>query len=430
MNKMFKRISLVILVFFLYLPLSAVEIQGIIFADYYGDVEPSTPYENIRSRFYFQPAMSGSLFNYAVDFVISANLFYDPVYDPSLIVSENILKEAWLFIPFENFDLSFGQKIVSPGMVDVFSPLNIVNSEHAYKLSLDDPYDGRRADLLAQIVYYPNFDDSIELIYVPFPRPDYEPTNPVNMIYQYIDIDILFNSDPYMIDNGHSFFLAYNHISTGFDLQVNYACYIDQTPNFDLTDLTNAGTLTGDAESIYSRNHTFGGSYSTSFGGITLVEELAVNLTEDPDGTRPGIKNSDITFNSQITGTLPGGTFAQMNIIYQYVINFNKNGTVYSDNIDKFLIDEFNTYFNQPVQNIAFVIAHLHNSFFHDRLYVALNGGYFHPVIYLAPRIAFAISDGMKIETGADIKTGEPSDKFLARGNLMDNYFVRLKYEY
>ena len=343
---------------------------------------------------------------------------------------ENILKEAYLFIPFENFDLSFGQKIVSPGMVDVFSPLNIVNSEYAYKLSLDDPYDGRRADLLLQILYYPNFDDSIELVYVPFPRPDYEPAGPVNMIYQDIDIDILFDSNPYMTDNGHSFFFAYSHISNNFDFQVNYAYYTEQTPNFDLTALTGTSPLTGNAVSMYTKNHTFGGSYSTSFSGIALVEELAVNLTEDINGTKPGIKNSDITINSQITGTLPGGTFAQINIIYQYVVNFNKSGTVYSDNIDEYLIDEFNTYFNQPVQNIAFVITHLHNSFFHDRLYVALNAGYFHPVLYLAPRIAFAISDGMKIETGADIKTGEPSDKFLARGNLMDNYFIRLKYEY
>ena len=69
---MFKKISVVIVVFFLYLPLSAIEIQGIIFADYYGDLEPSTPYENIRSRFYFQPALSGSMFSYAVDFIISA----------------------------------------------------------------------------------------------------------------------------------------------------------------------------------------------------------------------------------------------------------------------------------------------------------------------------------------------------------------------
>ncbi|MEA1911987.1 MAG: hypothetical protein U9N32_10015, partial [Spirochaetota bacterium] len=102
-----------------------------------------------------------------------------------------------------------------------------------------------------------------------------------------------------------------------------------------------------------------------------------------------------------------------------------------SSNIDDLLIDEFNNYFNQPVQNIAFLIGHLHNSFFREKLYLALNVGFFFSTdIYLAPRIAYALSDTMKIEAGADIKTDEPSDYTLARGNLSDNYYVRLKYEY
>ncbi|MCK5674266.1 MAG: hypothetical protein KAH95_12875, partial [Spirochaetales bacterium] len=125
-----------------------------------------------------------------------------------------------------------------------------------------------------------------------------------------------------------------------------------------------------------------------------------------------------------------GGTFAQLNIIYQYIINFDEGKTSYPNNVEAELVEEFNGYFNQPVEHIAFAIIHLHNSFFHDKLYLALNAGYIHPNVYLAPRISYTISDGMKIETGADINTGEPSDKFLARGNLWDNYYVRLKYEF
>ncbi len=302
MNEIAKKISLIILVLIISAPLFALDFQGIIFADYYGEIEPSTNYENLRGRLYFQPGLSGSLFNYSMDFVLSANLFYDPIGDPDLIVPENILREAYISVPFDNFDLSLGQKIVSPGMVDVFSPLNIVNGEYAYKLSLDDPYNGKRADLLAQIQYYPNFDNSIELVYVPFPRPDYEPTNPINMNYPgIIDIDILFNSDPYMLDNAHSFFLTYNHISPGFDLQLNYAYYTEQTPSFNTENLTSGALLTGDVESIYTRNQTLGGAYGTSFGGIALVEEVAFNMTKDLPGDKIGIRNSDITINSQIT---------------------------------------------------------------------------------------------------------------------------------
>lgn len=430
MGKVIKKVSLIILVVFLSAPLFALDFQGIMFADYYGDIEYTTDYENIRSRLYFQPAISGSLFDYTVDFELSANLFYDPLGDPDLIEAENILREAYFFIPFGNVDISLGQKFVSPGMTDVFSPLNNVNGEYAYKLSLDDPYDGRRADLMVQIQYYPNFDDSIQLIYVPFPRPDYEPDKTVNMVYQDIDIDFSFDSDPYMLDNAHSLFLSYSHISASFDLQLNYAFYTEQTPNFDL-DLINGSPLTGDVSLLYTRNHIFGGAYGTSFGGYAFVEEVAFNFTEDLDGTNIGIKNSDITLNSQITGTLPGGTFAQLNIIYQHIINFDRGDNTYPDSVQEDLVEEFNTYFNQPVQNIAFLIGHIHNSFFHDRLYLALNAGFFFSTdIYLAPRVAFVLSDGIKLETGADIKTGEYSKKYLTRGNLMDNYFVRLKYEY
>ena len=174
----------------------ALDFHGVIFADYYGDIEYSTDYDNIRSRLYYQSILSGSLFNSTVDFELSANLFYDPLGDPNLIEPENILREAYLFIPFDNIDLFLGQKFVSPGMTDVFSPLNSVNGEYAYKLSLDDPYDGKRADLMVQIQYYPNFDDSIQLIYVPCPRPDYEPTEPINMVVNPdIDIDFSFDAD-------------------------------------------------------------------------------------------------------------------------------------------------------------------------------------------------------------------------------------------
>ena len=181
MKKVFKKLSLLIVVLFLTTSLFALDFQGILFADYYGDIEPTTGYENIKGRLYYQPVLSGSLFDYAMDFKISANLYYDFLGDPNLVAPENILREAYLFFPFDNFDLFVGQKIVSPGMADVFSPLNCVNGEYAFKLSLDDPYEGKRADALVQVRYYPSYDDLIELVYVPFPRPDYEPTAPVNL---------------------------------------------------------------------------------------------------------------------------------------------------------------------------------------------------------------------------------------------------------
>jgi len=368
-----------------------------------------------------------------VDYEISANLYYDFISDPNFINPENILREAYVSIPFENFDISIGQKIVSPGMTDVFSPLNVVNGEYAFKLSLDDPYEGKRADALLQITYYPTYDDSIELVYVPVPRPDFEPTAPVHIADTNVDVDVDFYAAPYLLDRMHSLFLSYTHFDFDYDLQLSYAFYTEQTPNFDISSLEYDEAqkkLSGIAETFYSRNHTLGGAYGTSFNGIALVEEIAFNLTEDFSGTKIGIKNSDITLNTQITGTVWGGTLAQLNIIYQYVINFNKGATPYSSAIQAVLAEEFNGFYNQPVEHIVFAIAHFQNSFFHDKLTVSLNAGYLHPDVYLAPRVAFAITDGLQVAVGADYKTGEPPERALARGNLVDNYYIRLKYEY
>ncbi len=414
------------------------DFQGIVFADYYGTVEPDYPYTNLRNRFYFQPSLSGDLFNYALEYTLSANLFYDPLASSSKISSdnfvnpENILREAYLLIPFSNFDLTVGQKTLSPGMTDVFSPLNNINGSYSFKLSLDDPYDSSRSDFMIQLQYYPGFDDSIQFVYVPFPRPDYESIKTVDMVYpsSNIDINFNFNTDPYLGADKGSFFVSYNHMSPGFDFQLDYAFYTKQTPNFDLSNLSYGSELTGTVNSKYTRNHTFGAAWSTGFNGITLVEELAANITEDFSGTEIGIKNSDITFNSQITGTIFFGIFAQLNVIYQYVINFDKAGLIYSNGIDSLLKDEFNTYFNQPQQHIAFAIAHFQKSFFREKLNLALNAAYLYPQVYIAPRISYSLSDRYNIESGADIKTGTPSDYFLARGNLVDNFFVRLKYEY
>ncbi|MBC8452255.1 MAG: hypothetical protein H8D65_00195 [Spirochaetes bacterium] len=433
MKKMVKKICCILMLLLLSLTLAAIDFQGVLFADYYGGVEPTIGYENLRGRLYYQPKLAGSLFDYALDFEISANIYYDFISTPSFIKPENILREAYLSMPFDNFDISIGQKFVSPGMTDVFSPLNAINGEYAFKLSLDDPYEGKRADALIQFTYYPTYDDSIELVYVPVPRPDLDPAASITISDTNVDVNVIFDADPYLLESAHSLFLSYKHYGFDFDLQVSYAFYTEQTPNFDISLLEySGGVLTGDAAAVYTKNHTFGGAYGTSINGIALVEEVAFNVTEDFSGTEIGIKNSDITFNTQITGTLWGGTLAQLNIIYQYVINFDKGVTPFDSAVQAVAVmtEEFNGFFNQPVEHIVFAIAHFQNSFFHDKLTVSLNAGYLHPDVYLAPRAAFALSDGLQITVGADLKTGDPPDRDLARGNLTDNFYVRLKYEY
>jgi hypothetical protein len=196
-----------------------------------------------------------------------------------------------------------------------------------------------------------------------------------------------------------------------------YANYINSTHNYDLS-LLDSGII----QKKYNRMQTVGVSFSSSLGPIAIVEELAFNLTEDFNGKDKGIKNSDITLNSQFTGTLFGGPMAQLNMVYQYVINYKKSGS----DLEKAIYDVH----LQPTDHILFFIGHMRQTFLREKLYLAINMGFFFSTdVYIAPRINYAISDNLSLESGADIYTGEYKNKALERYLGGDNFFFRIKYE-
>jgi len=402
------------------------------FADYYGRIESDETYQNLRNRYYIQPELRTSLFNNIIDLELSANLWYQPIGSKEFIAPENILREAYITAPMGSFDITLGQKFVTFGFADAFSPLNVLNGSNTTILSLDDNTDGKRPDLMLQIQYYPNFDDSIELIYEPFPRPDYKPPQEIEGTGTNSSVTTQFDNPAYLTDSSHSIFARYYHIAPSFDMQLVYAWYIDKTPAFDLTVLNdNGSSLTGTINTYYNRSQLFGGAFSTTLGEIVLSEDMAFTLTGDLEGKDPGTKNSSFASNTQLTGSILHGTFAQLNIIYQHFLNYDSLDAQYTTSSFSRLIDEINDFHIQPQQNIAFFIGHLHRSFLREKLYTALNIGFFFSTdVYLAPRISYNLTDRFKLETGADIRTGEPSDNDLVRTADEDNFFVRLKYEY
>jgi len=428
------KIRIFLLGIICYMPFAsyAADVRVLTFADYYGQIEPGESYENLRNRYYIQPELRTSLFNNYMDLELSGNFWYQPIGTEEFTAPENIIREAYISTALGSFDMSLGQKFETFGFADAFSPLNILNGSNTTIFSLDDSIDAKRADLMFQIQFYPNFDDTIELIYEPFPRPDYDPRESIDGSEENSLVSIQMESPSYLTQSAHSFFARYYHISPGFDMQLVYAWYRDKTPGFDLTSLTDNGiNLNGDIETVYTRNHLFGGAISTTMGEIVLSEDIAFTLTEDFEGTDPGVKDSSIAANTQITGSILDGTFAQLNIVYQYFFNYDAVDDPYKSSSYDRLIDEINDYHIQPQQNIAFLIGHLHRSFFREKLYTALNAGFFFSTdVYLAPRISYGFTDRLKIETGADIRTGTPSGNDLVKSADEDNFFVRLKYEY
>jgi hypothetical protein len=420
--------GLLLVLFSLILPaLSAEEFKFVSFYDYYGGIEPSSGYENLRTRFFMAPSFSG--YNDSLDFewLLSARLWVQPLGEPYSIDPWDILHETYLFFPFDNFDFSIGQKIVAYGFADVMGPLNVLHSANRTPLSLDEYFDSRRPDPLLQVRFYPTFEDTIELTYVPVTRPDRERPGPVELPGS--GHRVIWNDEPYLLDNLHSLFLHYSRYGEKADLQLFYGWYTDQTPDFEVVDLDSG--VERDIHTVYNRKHTFGFAYATRAGNSTLSQDIAFNLTKDIEGTDIGGQNSDITVNTQLLVNLPGGILSQYSLVYSWFINHGKHDPGSNPEEAAYLSEEIQNFHTQPLEHIAYIIAHFERSFLREKLKTELNlGFFFSPKLYIAPRLAYALTDHWAFAAGADINLGEPPEFDLRRNPWNDNFYLRLLYRY
>jgi len=422
-----KNIHLTVLLVLLIAPLSAVDIELDVYSDIYWNIEPSEEIEVLRNQYFIQPAFSGYHDDSGLEWHLRTNFYYQLYDEPQVIAWQDIIDEAYLFLPIGPFDISLGQKYHFLGFSDVYSSLNSINGNRRKQFSMTQSYLNRQSDLMLHIQYYPTFEDSIEFIYIPFSRPDTERQDRVSLQSENINAQVNLEHQPYLTDQLHNFYVVYNRYSFAFDIQFLYAWYIDHTPDFNLTDLQlNGSVWEGEIENQYNRKQTLGLAVSTSVSKWAFSQEVALNITDNWDGKNEGHQFSDISANSQIQTNLPGNILSQFMLIYQHLIHFEQ-----ADYVETHLAEEIQTFHQQPVQNILFLVGHFERNFLRDKLKTELNVAYFFsPEILFAPELAYFFNDYLSLETGADITMGSPTAMDLRRNNIDDNLYLRLKYLY
>ncbi len=408
-------------------PVNGQNFRFVSFADYYGGIEPSDGYQNLRSRIFMRPTFSGVDDNSGFEWQISANLWMQPFGDSMYINPWDVLHESYLFLPFNYLDITLGQKIITYGFSDIRSPLNPLHSTNSNTLSLDEYFDSRRPDPLLQLKIYPTFEDTIELTYIPITRPDKERQGPVMLTGSNDTLE--WGPDSFLTtsESLHSIFVNYNHYGEKMDFQIFYGWYTEHTPDFVVqeTSTTHSSVI----EPIYRKKHTFGFAYSLKLWVFTLSQDFAFNLTSDFNGTDIGAQNSDISINTQVLVQLPWGILSQFNLNYAFFPNHN-NHSEEGEGAD-YLSREIQSFHTQPQQHIAYIIAHFEKTFLRERMKTTLNLGYFFsPAIYLGPRVSYNISDHWQFEVGADIHLLDPSTSDLRRNATNDNYYARLLFRY
>lgn len=410
-------------------PLSAQNFSFVSFADYYGGIEPSEGYQNLRSRIFMRPTFGGVDDNTGFEWRLSANLWAQPFGEPMSINPWDIPHESYFLLPFNYFDITLGQKIITYGFADISGPLNAPHSTNEAIYSLDESFDRRRPDPLLQVRLYPTFADTIELTYVPITRPDRERQGPISLPGSNDTVE--WGPDSYITDPSslHSIFAHYSHYGEKVDLQFFYGWYTEHKPDFIIPETTS--TAASIIRPVYRKKHTFGFAYSLKLWAMTLSQDFAFNLTEDLQGSDIGGQNSDITVNTQLLAKLPWNILSQYSLIYSFFPNHNKHSAGSDGEASSYLAKEVQTFHTQPLQHIAYIIAHFEKPFLREKMKAALNVGFFFsPEIYLGPRISYNISDYWQIEVGADITLLDPPDSDLRRNDSNDNYYVRLLFRY
>lgn len=429
---------------------------GIVQADYYGLVDSSTFYTNERVRLTLAPELAWKNDSGFLDLHLGGYFFFQALGDPQWIEPSRLLREAYLGLHFPVFDLYLGQKFVTWGMVDLLSPLNVVNHSDSTTLSIDSTLESSLADLLAQLQLHISDSLRLEVVYVPFLQPNIYPIEEVHVqsiltvpmipkkqIYDF-DASFINVEVPLFSEWAHSVHLAGHYTSYLFDLIVAYSFYVDQMLDFDLSEvyeqITDEGppaadrhTVTGTAYPTYNRVHNVGVGVSFYVRNLLISADGSLKITQDWEGTRMETRNSELFYTVQMERMFWNRLRVQANFFHRYVINADAElKSSYSsvvESIINFTIDDY--LFQIPASQLYF-LAHLDGHFLREKLIFAATAVYGNSekAFYIIPRIAYRVNDYMSISVGADIWLRHKHaiyPGYLSLNEENDNFFVRLQ---
>ena len=278
-----------------------------------------------------------------INYRLNGVLFLQPIGNPTLIDPERILREAYVGLHFNTFDIYLGQKFVNWGKIDILSPVNNINHTDNTVLSLDNYFEASLPDLLCQARFYLSDSINIEIVYVPFFHPNIDPIKEVVMDQvftislpiiktQHFDINADFmDKEIGLFDKpAHSIHIGVNYFSDLVDLSAYYSYYMDQSLDFDISNIkeeiiedvaVDNHFITGTAFPGYNRAHSFGLGASFYFMDFLISSDAAFKLTRDREGTQMEIKNSQFFYGIQIERTFLRQVRGQLNFFHRYILN-------------------------------------------------------------------------------------------------------------
>ena len=424
-------------------------------ADYYGLIDPTTFFTSARARLTIVPELSFRSASRMFETRLSALLYLQGFDEPALVSPERMIREAYVGLHVGLFDLFLGQRFVRWGMVDVMSPLNNVNHSDTTVLSMDDPHEGTLPDLMLQIQFFPSDLWYVDAVYVPFLQPDVlgiEDTlvqdqlqidlpDGTSHIYD-VDAAFLNRSVEPFSDWAHSLHLSAHLNSFWVDLAGVYSFYIDQSPDFGLSDIRESivvdgsvttHTITGSAYPAYNRAHSIGLAAAFYLGDFLISADAALKITENFDGTRIDVKNSEVFSVLQAERLFWQNRLrAQAIIFHRYLLHYDAMpDSDYSPVVEAYISAIVAEYLLQEPQSQLYALLGGDVKFLRERLSVSANAiyGLDEEVLFVMPRLSLKLTDYVSLQLGSDLWFGQEGKGLLGAGLHNDNIFLRARLE-
>ncbi len=375
-----------------------------------------------------------------------------------VINPEFIVRQAYVTLRTDAFDVDVGQKFVRWGKIDLLSPLDVVNHTNTATLGLGDAFESPLADPMVHVTAYLDDALSLELVYVPFLAPDLIggiAELDFELTFVNYDIDARFENPRVALFTGwaHSVHAALSYTSFAVDAQVTYSFFRDQTPDFDLSGVRETSRAVGDETHYsisgvvmpgYNRAHNFGVGASAALAGFVLSADAGLKLTGNADGTRIDVKRPEILYAVQADravsiGRQPFNVSAGLyhRLILHADAEFRSDYSPLVENVVAGLRDY---YLLQEDPSTVYVVARADTNLFREALNLGMIGawGITERALHLAPRVGLRLSDYVSAAAGANLwfwwkEPGIASDLpsgLLSRDDAKDNVFAQLVLRY
>lgn len=328
------------------------------------------------------------------------------------------LREAYIDLYFNKMDFRLGKQQIIWGKADGVFITDVVSPKDLREFLLPDFDEIRQGITAAKVDYYQG-NNTFELVWVPVFVPTHFPeyssiwfpgSYPRNMGFDRSQEKVKAG-----LENSELFF-KFSRLSQSIDVELMAGYMWDDDPAMHLRPWSDPVNPTDSivATSIHHRLPLFGGSLSTQVKGVVLRSEAALYLdkrfpTENlvvEDGL---LKKNYIHYLAGADFILGGVNFS-MQFIQEAILN-------YDDLLEQ---DEFT--------NMMTLLVY--DDFVNDKLrlelfaYIGLND----EDALIRPKAVYDIYDGLKLEAGANIFTGDKG--MFGQFNENDMVYFKLRYDF